>query len=362
MNRRSIAGMRGAVLKAVLSAAMLVCLCGCSLFKPTESMDLGYRSLSENDYRAALEYFNDAITDGESPEESWRGKGIALMGLGRYDEAVKAFENALKNRSELEEKIYDDSMEKDIRAYMAGACFKSGDTQKALDLYTELLAEDGENASLYTLRGTVYAQIGDATSARSDFNKAINLDRSNYDRLYEIAVILEESGMKDLGRTYLEGALAKGDGTMDTLVRGRFLCYLERYDEAAQVLETQTASDTATVLQLAQAYQNLDRREDAVELLAKYQENTGDNASLMCLMGILQMEEEHYDLAVEAFERGLAVAEAGSSERASLLFNRAVVYEYMGDYKTAENYMAEYVGEFPADTEAARELEFLKTR
>ncbi len=362
MNNGQMRTMTGRVLKGLALVFTLLCLTGCSLLKPSESMDLGYRSLGENDYRKALEYFNDAITDGEKLEESWRGKGIALMGLARYDEAVTAFENALKNRTDLEEKIYDDSMEQDIRAYLAGACFKSGDTDRAVKIYTELLEESGENAALYTLRGTVYAQTGDENSARSDFNKAINLDRSNYDRLYEIAMILEESGMKELGKTYLEGALAKGDGGMDSLVRGRFLCYLERYDEAAKVLETQSASDTATVLQLAQAYRNLDRQEDAVELLEKYQENVGDDPSLMCLLGLIEMEDEKYEEAVAAFERGLARAEAGTDERASLLFNRAVAYEYMSDFETAENYMAEYVGEYPGDTEAARELEFLRTR
>ena len=347
---------------ALLVLVMVPMLTGCSEFRKSENVEKGYRAVGENDYKSGLAFFEDAITDGEQLELAWRGKGIALMGLGRYADAVPAFENALNSRSDLSKKIYDDSMDRDIQEYLACACFRSGDAERALRIYTELIGADAENADLYMLRGTVYAQRGNETEAKNDFNRSINLDRDNYERLYEIARILESAGMKDIGISYLQGAIDRSDDSMDTLVKGRFLCYLEKYDEAAKLLEQQTAADTGTVFALAQAYQKLDRPEEAVEILEKFQNNTGDNATLMALLGTIEMEQEHYEEALDAFERGLAQAAGDSIERQSLLFNRAVAYEYMGDFENAENYMAEYLAQYPDDEEAAKDFEFLKTR
>ena len=45
-----------------------------------------------------------------------------------------------------------------------------------------------------------------------------------------------------------------------------------------------------------------------------------------------------------------------------LIYNQAVAYEYKGDFDKARELMEQYVAGNSSDEEAARELEFLKSR
>lgn len=49
-------------------------------------------------------------------------------------------------------------------------------------------------------------------------------------------------------------------------------------------------------------------------------------------------------------------------EMQSLLFNEIVAYEKKLDFSTAQEKAVSYVGMYPEDEEAAKELDFLKSR
>lgn len=65
---------------------------------PDALFNIGIASLNRKSYRKALENFNKMIDLGYSDWEVWTYKGIALDYLQRYNEAIEAYEEALKTK------------------------------------------------------------------------------------------------------------------------------------------------------------------------------------------------------------------------------------------------------------------------
>ena len=70
--------------------------------------------------------------------------------------------------------------------------------------------------------------------------------------------------------------------------------------------------------------------------------------------------EKDYETAITCFAQGLLKPDAASVP--DLIYNQAVAYEYKGDFDKARELMEQYVAGNSSDEEAARELEFLKSR
>ena len=85
-----------------------------------------------------------------------------------------------------------------------------------------------------------------------------------------------------------------------------------------------------------------------------------ENAELYNRMGLCKFGEKDYETAITYFAQGLLKPDAASVP--DLIYNQAVAYEYKGDFDKARELMEQYVAGNGSDEEAARELEFLKTR
>ena len=72
------------------------------------------------------------------------------------------------------------------------------------------------------------------------------------------------------------------------------------------------------------------------------------------------MAEGNYDSALGNISSGITIA--SDDEMQSLLFNEIVAYEKKLDFSTAQEKAVSYVGMYPEDEEAAKELDFLKSR
>ncbi len=52
--------------------------------------------LEENNFEAALGYFEQALLLNQNNPELWNYKGVALRSIGRYDEALECFNKSLE--------------------------------------------------------------------------------------------------------------------------------------------------------------------------------------------------------------------------------------------------------------------------
>jgi len=56
----------------------------------------GQSFLKDGKFNDALSFFEQALILNHGDPELWNHKGIALRGIGRYEEAMECFNNSLK--------------------------------------------------------------------------------------------------------------------------------------------------------------------------------------------------------------------------------------------------------------------------
>lgn len=344
----------------IKTACSLLCLSallsGCTLKGSGSDLDLGMDAIEAQDYKEAMACLDRALANGEDKRLTYRGMGIAHMGLGEYDEAVNDFMNSLKGSNGLVGKV-----DYDINYYLALAQFKSGDLAAALDTYNAILALDDKQAEAHYLRGRIELLKNDREAALKDFDRAVELKSSDYDLYISIYEALDDAGDKQDGETYINMALQK-NGKMTDYQSGLFSYYLGKYDEARQSLETARKDDESDklILYLGRSYEALGDDNYAATLYREYLEKDPDSASIYNEEGLMYLKQEEYMKALTAFENGKALNDPSYNQ--SLMFNEAVTYEHLLDFKKAAVLMKEYIEKYPDDEEAQREYIFLSTR
>lgn len=344
----------------ILSICLAACvLSGCSPAN-TETMDKAEQALAEGDYENAAVLYEAAIEEGKQLQACYRGKGIALMGKMEYKSAEEAFNKALDSATFVEEKIYRDGMDDDIRRYLASCYIRSGEPDKAILIYNDLIDRKDENPVLYMERGTAKAATGDLESAKTDFDRAINLDRHNYERILEIAQTLDRYGGREIGAAYLEG-ISTQDSSLDPILRGKVLYFLGDYKGAVDLLGQFAQTDETAALIACRCYIALNDFESAKAVIDGFGSKADTSAELLDLLASIHMKQKKYADAAEVYERAVKAAK-GTPELQNTLFNRVVAYEYAGDFEKARTLLEEYLKQYSGDEAAKRELRFLKTR
>ena len=306
-------------------------LAGCDnekqqIFKEAE------KDLEQGSYEYALDEFTTSVNNGVKPAVSYRGIGICQLRLGNYDDAITAFTSALG-----EEKV-SKSMARD-----ADAWFLTGKVALEMDVYDE---------------------------AASDFEQAYGED-SSYDRAIQIYETYLDKDMEADGTRYLEAVLStEAKGAEDLCSRGRIYYYMGDYTNAQKELtDASNQGSTEALLVLGMVY---GAQSDYANARAMYQQyinqklddTSGDQTQTAAQgyngLAVCDMAEGNYDSALENISSGISIA--SDDEMQSLLFNEIVAYEKKLDFSTAQEKTVSYVGMYPEDEEAAKELDILKSR
>lgn len=337
-------------------AAVLLFLGGCGTNGKNENINAGMEAVAALEYDNALLSFAAAREAGEDLRRINRGEGIAYLGKSMYAEAAQAFESALS---------YSDgrvsSMDYDINYYLATAYYKLGETEKAIDVYNAILAlKEGEKDAYY-LRGAIWAEQGNIEQASADFDTAILLDRSDYDRLIDIYCVLADHGFKDTGLTYLQTAMEAGTKDMTNYEKGRICYYLEDYENARNYLEkARDEGGYESILFLGKTYETLGDNNYAISVYSTFLESQGPNAQVLNQLGLCRMRTGDYEGALSSFQAAKNIEDNGMMQ--VLRMNEIVAYERLHNFKEAASLMNSYLSSYPDDEAAKREYEFLKSR
>lgn len=341
------------IITAAISGSIL--LSGCSAGSGS-MLSSGMSSLSSGDYQSAVTSFQQGIDAHEDREASWRGLGIAYMGLGQYQEAADAFEKALDYAGPIPT-----DMEYDINSYLGSCYYKLGQYEDALDVYDAVLDLHPQDADACVLRGTCKIALGDQAGMTEDFEKAISLDPTDYDRLITIYETMSRNGLGEEGKTYLQNAIDQYGKDMSDYDLGRLSYYLEDYKTARDYLvKIQDNADAKTTILLGQTYEKLGDYNYAASVYQAYIDRDSQSAAMYNQLGLCDMEMESYNEALTAFEAGLALGDSDMTQ--TLTFNEITCYEYLGDFDKAKVMMADYLEKYPGDAAAKRENQFLQTR
>ena len=91
-----------------------------------ENIDQGMKLIEQLNYEEALKCFDAALLNKEDARLSYRGQGLAYMGLTEYDKAAEYLEKALSYSD-----FNVEQMDFDINYYLATAYYKLGELDKA---------------------------------------------------------------------------------------------------------------------------------------------------------------------------------------------------------------------------------------
>uniref|UniRef100_UPI004056CCEF tetratricopeptide repeat protein n=1 Tax=Acetatifactor sp. TaxID=1872090 RepID=UPI004056CCEF len=338
-------------------AAILVfmgILTGCG--SGTENVSEGMVLIGNLDYQGALAEFDEAAALAENERLIARGRGIAYMGITDYEQAVNYFKEALAGSNGLIEPI-----DFDVNYYLAAAYTKNGQFVEAKEVYDAILALRSNEKDAYFLRGCVTLELADYESAKADFDKVVEMDKKNYDRLIEIYQVLEKYGYKEIGLAYLQAALDAGESQMKAYDKGRIYYYMGEYQKAYIALEEAREDGNAdSFLYLGKAYEATGDYNYASSVYSSYLTNDSQNAAVYNQLGLCEMVKKDYRKALEAFQAGMQIE--GNEIMQALSFNEIVAYEYLGEFEKAAVLLESYLKSYPDDEKARREYEFLVTR
>lgn len=321
----------------------------------TESV--GIQELQGGNYEAAVETLTSEAEgqSGRTLEETLRQLGIAYMGLGDYENAVSAFEESLTDAG-----VIPSDVEYDINYYLGSCYYKLGRYQDALEVYDAIVTLRPKAADAYVLRGAVRIALGDESGMNEDYQRAIDLEPTNYDQIATIYEMLDRSGYTEQGQAYLTSTLETYGGSMDNYNLGRINYYLGNYNEAKSALEQIETRDYSTAILLGQTYEALGDMNFASSVYQTYLASDSSHPEVYNQLGLCLLAMKDYDGALEAFQEGESIGDSESYQ--SLMFNEIVAYEHLGEFSKAQARMKEYLARYPGDEDARREDIFLSTR
>lgn len=336
--------------------AMVIGVTGCGFQNKNENLKAGMDAVAALEYDNALTSFEAAREAGEDERLILRGEGLAYMGKTMYAEAAAAFEAALAcSDGRIKNVDYD------INYYLATAYYKQGEFSRAVNVYDAIVALKPGEKDAYYLRGVIYTQQGNLESAREDFDKAISLDSTNYDRIISIYGILESEGYKETGQEYLQAAMDAGTKAMTNFEKGRICYYLEDYENARTYLEkARDEGGYEAVLFLGKTYETLGDNNYAISVYNTFLDSSGPNPRVLNQLGLCRMQTGDYEGALAAFQSAMNIEDNGMLQ--ALKMNEIIAYEKLKDYKKASVLMESYLKTYPDDQEAKREYIFLHTR
>lgn len=351
---------------AVLVLAAGLVLTGCSdsadgeVLAGTDTAQVesaGIQELQNGDYEAAVQTLTtEAQTQsGRTREETLRELGIAYMGLGDYESATSAFEEALTYGG-----VLPTEEEYDVNYYLGSCYYKQERYEDALKVYDAIVTLRPKAADAYVLRGAVRMALSDEEGMQEDFQKAIDLEPTGYDRIVTIYETLDRGGYTEQGQTYLQETLDQSGSSMDNYNLGRMNYYLGNYNEAKAALEQIETRDYSTAILLGRTYEALGDMNFASSVYQTYIASDATRPEVYNQLGLCLLQMGDYDGALTAFQQGESLGDSESYQ--SLMFNEVVAYEYLGDYDKAQSLMKDYIARYPGDTDAQREYIFLQTR
>ncbi len=293
----------------------------------------------------------------QEKKETYRQLGIEYMKEGNYEEAIAAFDKALKQSvGKVEE------TELDICYYKAAAQYAKGDIEAAIATYTAVIEFDEEAADAYFQRGCLYLKQENTELAKADYDKAIEYNPNEYELYISIYENLAVYGQKDLGESYLNKAFSiKGNEKEGQVQRGRIYFLMGEYDNAvAELTKAMEAEVADAYFYLAQVYEAQGDSASAENYYQAYTATGNANAKTLNALGEISMEKGSYAEALGYFSEALTME--GSINEKEIMQNQIIAYEYSGDFVSAWNVLQEYMKLYPMDEQLEREYIFLEHR
>jgi tetratricopeptide (TPR) repeat protein len=261
---------------------------------------LGEVYLAEEDYKSAITVLEPAAAYSLKSPSALINLAIAYFGAAQYDKALEPSQRALvidpnnagahqmlgktyfmlgdlrKSVGELETAARLAPTDIDVVYTLGIAYLRDRQPVAARQLYDSMIKQFGDRPQLHVIIGRAYRQSGLLSEATEEFKKAIALDphfpRAHY--YLGITYLLDEgqSKIREAEEEFKIEMAANPDEFFANYYLGVVYIYQRKWDLAITSLQKASniePNNPDPYFQLGQAYQELNRHEEAVDVLRK---------------------------------------------------------------------------------------------
>lgn len=326
-------------------------------------LDYGFTLIQKGETGEAVNQFERVIMEDttismviENNKRAYRGMGIAYLKNNEYDKALEAFEAALAI-----EKLAD--MDEDILYYKGLTLEYAGRLKEAVDIYSELLANNDKDASLYGTRANLYRKLNEYELSIADYDKALQYQEGNFELYFGKFSALKELGKEQEAMETLDLAARITISTEEdkfSLAKVHF--YQGNYESSAVEFQNALSNGfTEANYFLAEMSLASGQYEEAIKYYLAY-ENSGNQLSAMFYNQLLvcYLNQEDYESAADCLKKAKSFSTVSVAKQ--LLRNEIILLEKTGDFTGAYEKMERYKKLYDMDEETSKDYEFLKNR
>ncbi|MEN8248228.1 MAG: tetratricopeptide repeat protein [Bacteroidota bacterium] len=250
--------------KKVWIILFIVSLIGCGSKSDSDKLNFlkkGNIAYDNSEYNSALRYYNEGIKIDSTFVDIWNNKGLTLMKLERYDEAIYCFNKAISFKPEYGEALLN-SARANLEVHQHFA---------ALEQLERLSKVWPDTSLLPFTAGLIYADMGKNKEAIAEFKSALEKDSSNVETLVNLANLYYKSSELDTAIFCIERAMML-DASHPEAHNVLAMVYVEQefYTDAYQTIMGAESLDSNPYILNNKGYilyklNRLDEAEEAVE-------------------------------------------------------------------------------------------------
>jgi tetratricopeptide (TPR) repeat protein len=138
-------------------------------------------------YDEAILAFNESIRLDPNRADSWYSKGVALYDMGKYDDSLKAYEEAIRLNPNHADAWYNKGIDLGIQ----------GKYDEAIQAFDKAIDINPQDADAWYYKGLALDDQGRYDEAIKAFNESIRLDPNDADAWYYKGIVLGIQGRYD---------------------------------------------------------------------------------------------------------------------------------------------------------------------
>lgn len=323
-------------------------------------IDYGMTLIQLGQYESAINSLDMGYQDKkiqiilENNKKIKRGKAIAYLHMGKYDEALNLFDEALEMK-ELPD------MNMDILFYKGQTLRMLDRFEEARNAYTDILERDENNHRALSQRAYLNRLAGEYEQSLVDYDLAISLKPKEYDYYLGKYYVYSDMGnsvesAKVLAQmTDLEVVTAEDEYNLAKI-------YFYQGDKELALTKLQdslAAGIDEAYFYIGELYEDEKNYELAIYNYDLYLESgVKDTGTVYNQIASCFMSLDKYKEAITYLEQGLSINQGEVWK--SLKRNEIISYERLGQFDKALERLEELLARYPEDEDAKRELEFLQ--
>lgn len=286
---------------------------------------VGVAALQQGQSDLGLDIFQRIAEKNPDDPAAKVNVGLARSAKGDYQEAIDDFEQALHKNPKLI----------GAEALVAITHLKAGNADEALKAAQRFQQGAPGSPDGYTLAGLAQIMKKQYAEARASLNKALSIQPGNPNASQNLASLAQMDGNRNQAKRLLQDSVQKFPEHIPTTLRLADMYWRDGQTKQAETLLGDGLKKNPAALNLRLALGNLYLAQRkpalALKLANEITPSQADNASILELQGLAQMQLGQTNLAISAFENAVKLA----PNSPSIHFQLARAYEALGNLDRA---------------------------